>query len=262
MYKKRPDGLMEKSMVQKRPGTVAVAAALNNRFNITVVPHLICGGFTKQETEEALIDLHFLGIHNLLALRGDPPRGYRMFKAKEGGHAHTSELLEQISDMNQGHFLDDDIQNPFTTNFSAGAAGYPEKHIEAPNMESDLYYLKKKVDAGAEYIVTQMFFDNEKYFRFVEQCRKMDINVPIVPGLKPISRISDIKLLPQTFNIDIPQDLVKEIETCQTNAQAVEAGIEWAVMQSKGLKEFGVPALHYYSLGVSDNIAKIVKAVF
>lgn len=261
VFKKRADGFHERRMVQKRPGTVAIAAALKSRFDITVVPHVICGGFTARETEEALIDLHFLGIHNLLALRGDPPRGKRLFVPKEGGHAHTSDLLEQISAMNDGRFLDDDIQNPFKTKFSAGVAGYPEKHIEAPNMQSDLFYLKKKVDTGAEYIVTQMFFDNSKYFDFVKQCREIGIDVPIVPGLKPISRIKDMELLPQTFNIDIPQDLVTTISKCKTNKQARAAGVEWAIMQSKALKAAGVPALHYYSLGESDNIAEIVKAV-
>ena len=262
VYKKRPDGLLEKQMVQKRPGTVAIASALHNKFDITVVPHVICGGFSVQETEEALIDLNFLGINNLLALRGDPPKGKRLFIPKENGHAHTSDLVEQIAAMNKGEFTDRDIKSPFKTNFSVGVAGYPEKHFEAPNMEYDLYYLKKKIEAGAEYIVTQMFFDNQKYFDFVKRCRAVGIDVPIVPGLKPISRIKDMQLLPQTFNIDIPQDLVKEIAACKNNAAARQAGVEWAVMQSKELKTFGVPALHYYSLGESDNIAKIVEAVF
>lgn len=262
VYKKRPDGLLEKQMVQKRPGTVAIASALHNKFNITVVPHVICGGFTAAETEEALIDLNFLGINNLLALRGDPPKGKRLFKPKPGGHAHTTELVKQITDMNSGVFLDHEIIKPFNTTFSIGVAGYPEKHFEAPNTEFDLYYLKKKIEAGAEYIVTQMFFDNRKYFDFVKLCRAAGITVPIVPGIKPVNRKKDLDLLPQTFNIDIPQDLVKEIKACDTNAKAREAGVEWAVMQSKNLKEFGVPALHYYSLGESDNIEKIAEAVF
>jgi methylenetetrahydrofolate reductase (NADPH) len=262
VYKKRPDGLLEKQMVQKRPGTVAIASALHNKYNITVVPHVICGGFSMQETEEALIDLNFLGINNLLALRGDPPKGKRIFVPKDGGHANTTDLVKQIAAMNKGKFIDKDIDSPFKTNFSVGVAGYPEKHFEAPNLESDLLYLKKKIDAGAEYIVTQMFFDNQKYFDFVKRCRAIGIDVPIVPGLKPISRIKDMQLLPRTFNIDIPQDLVKEIADCKNNAAARQAGVEWAIMQSKQLKEFGVPALHYYSLGESDNIAKIVESVF
>ena len=262
VYKNQPDGTILKEKVRKRPGTAAISAAIQNKFGITVIPHVICGGFTAHETEESLIDLSFLKIDNLLALRGDPPKGRRIFTPEKGGHRNTNELINQIMNLNNGHYLDDSLKNPFKTNFSVGVAGYPEKHFEAPNMESDIKYLKMKVDAGAEYIVTQMFFDNNKYFDFVELCRKNRIDVPIVPGIKPINRIQDIKVLPQTFHIDIPQKLVDSILSCENNKDARQTGVEWTIKQSEELKEFGVPALHYYTLGQSDNIRKIAKAIF
>lgn len=262
VYKKRKDGLLEKSTVRKRPGTVAISAAIKYRYNITVVPHIICGGFSKEETENGLIDLNFLGIHNILALRGDPPKGQRLFMPEDNGHEHTLDLIMQIMDMNKGRYLDEDLENAEPTYFSVGIAGYPEKHFEAPNMDSDMFFLKKKIEAGAEYIVTQMFFDNQKYFDFVTACRQAGIDVPIVPGLKPISTLNDLRVLPQTFYIDIPQDLVKEVSKCKNNAEARQVGVEWCTKQSKELMKFGVPGLHYYTLGQSDNIKKIATAVF
>lgn len=261
-YKERPDGLLEKQIVRKRPGTVALSAAIKNKYKITVVTHLICAGLTKEETEDILIDLNFLGIHNLLILRGDPPRSKRLFIPEDGGHAHSVDMVRQVVDLNNGKYLDTALQNAKSANFCIGVAGYPEKHCEAPNMESDLNFLKEKVDAGAEYIVTQMFFDNQKYFNFVNLCREKGINVPIVPGIKPMSSLKDIDLLPQIFSIDIPQNLVKEIKKCKTNADVREVGIEWATNQSKELIQFGVPGIHYYTLGRSDNIKRIAKAVF
>lgn len=261
-YKKRPDGLMEQRVIRKRPGTVAIAAAIQNKYKITVVPHVICGGFTKEETEDALIDLHFLGINNLLVLRGDPERGKRKFIPVKGGHTYSSELIEQIMKLNQGKYLHDDMEDAMPTDFSVGVAGYPEKHIEAPNMETDLEYLKMKIDKGAEYVVTQMFFDNQKFFDFVEKCRSKGIIVPIIPGIKPVSTLNDSSLLPQTFNIDLPNELICEIKKCKTHNEVRQLGVEWAIMQSKELVQNGVPGIHYYTLDQSDNIEKIAQAVF
>ncbi len=262
IYKTRPDGLMEKRVIRKRPGTVAIAAAIQNKYKITVVPHLICGGFTKEETEDALIDFHFLGINNLLVLRGDPEKGKRKFVPVKGGHTYSSQLIEQIMNLNKGKYLHEDLVNAMPTDFSVGVAGYPEKHIEAPNMDTDLEYLKLKIDKGAEYIVTQMFFDNQKYFDFVDKCRANGINVPIIPGIKPISTLNDSSLLPQTFSIDLPNELIIEIKKCKSNKEVRQVGVEWAVKQSKELVSKGVPGIHYYTLDQSDNIRKIAKAVF
>ena len=263
VYKKHSSGLLEKKTVRKRPGTVAISAAIKYKYpSVDVVPHLICGGFTREDTEYALIDFHFLGINNLLALRGDPPKTLRVFVPEKDGHAHASELVGQIIRMNQGHYLDDDLENTTATDFCVGVAGYPEKHLESPNITYDLKFLKKKIDAGAEYIITQMFFDNRSYFTFVERCRKEGIAVPIIPGLKPITTLRDIQTLPQVFNIDIPEDLVKELMKCKSNEDAFSTGIEWTTAQSKELIRFGVPVLHYFTIGVSENIRQIAKAVF
>lgn len=262
VYRKNEQGQFERKIIRKRPGTVAIAAAIQNKYHITVVPHMICGGFTKEETEDVLIDLNFLGMNNLLVLRGDPQKGQRTFIPEKGGHPHTVQLVEQIMDMNRGLYLDRDLKDPTKTDFSVGVAGYPEKHFEAPNMENDMQFIKAKVEAGGEYIVTQMFFDNEKFFNYVDLCRKAGIDVPIVPGLKPITSIKDIELLPRVFHIDIPNELVSEVAKCKNNAEAKEVGVEWAVKQSKELKERGAPAIHYYTIGISDNIRKIAKAVF
>jgi len=263
VYKKLQNGLLEKKTIRKRPGTVAISAAIKYKYpDVEVVPHIICGGFTKEETEYALIDFHFLGIDNMLVLRGDPPKSSRIFIPEKNGHAHATELIEQIINMNKGKYLDEELENTTSTNFCIGVAGYPEKHIEAPNLNSDLQYLKEKIDKGAEYIVTQMFFDNKKYFDFVNLCRNNGINVPIIPGIKPITTLNDIKLLPQVFNIDIPEELVKELQKCSTNEQAYQVGIEWGIKQSKELINFGVPVLHYFTIGISKNIRKIAEVVF
>ncbi len=262
VYRKTESGLMERRIISKRPGTVAISASIYKKYNITVVPHIICGGFTKEETEDLLIDLNFLGMNNVLVLRGDPQKGQRFFVAENRGHEHTLSLIEQIINMNKGIYLDPDIKNPESTDFSIGVAGYPEKHYEAANMDIDMYYLRKKIEAGAEYIVTQMFFDNEKFFAFVDRCRKEGINVPIVPGIKPITAIKDIELLPRVFHIDIPNELVKEVQKCKDNKEAKEVGIEYTTAQSLELKKAGVPAIHYYTIGISDNIRKIASGVF
>ena len=262
LFKERPDGLLEKKVVRLRPGTIALAAAVKYKYNITVVPHILCGGFTKEETENVLIEMRFLGIDDVLALRGDPQKGSRSFIPEKNGHAHTTDLVNQIADMNRGKYLEDSLENADATNFCIGVAGYPEKHFEAPNRHVDLVNLKKKVDAGASYIVTQMFFENNKFCRFRDECRKIGITVPIIPGIKPISALHDIKLLPQTFHIDLPNDLFAAVSKCKTDAEAREAGIEWATMQSTELLKLGVPGIHYYTLGRSDNIARIVKATF
>jgi len=263
VYKNHPSGLLEKRTVRKRPGTVAISAAIKCKYpSVEVVPHLICGGFSKEDTEYALIDFHYIGVNNLLALRGDPPKGIRTFIPEPDGHPYASGLVKQITDMNHGKYLDEGLRNTTATNFCVGIAGYPEKHLESPNFSYDLKYLKEKIDAGADYIITQMFFDNQYYFDFVKRCREAGITVPIIPGLKPVATIRDITILPQVFNIDIPEELVKEIQRCKSNEEAFQAGIEWTTQQSKGLIAFGVPVLHYFTVGVSENIRQIASAVF
>ncbi|HFB62188.1 MAG TPA: methylenetetrahydrofolate reductase [NAD(P)H] [Bacteroidetes bacterium] len=262
VYDTLENGLMKKRTVRKRPGTVGISAAIKYRYGIPVVPHIICGGFTREETENALIDLNFLGIKNLLVVRGDPPLGMKNFVPEPEGNEHAIDLVKQIVDLNRGHYLEKDIKNKRTTDFCIGVAGYPEKHNESPNLESDLHFLKKKIEAGAEYIVTQMFFDNQKYFDFVKTCRAKGIDVPIIPGLKPITSKSQMISLPQTFHVDLPEALVKEMLKCKTNAEVREVGIEWAVQQAKELLDFGVPVLHFYTMGKSDNIRQIAEKVF
>jgi len=261
-FKKRDDGLLERKTIRKRPGTVGICAAIQNKYDVDAVPHIICGGFTKEETENALIDLDFLGIDNLLVLQGDSMNSEREFVPEPGGHRYASELLEQVVNLNKGEYLDDDLQNANPSNFCIGVAGYPEKHFASPNFKTDLKYLKLKVDKGAEYIVTQMFFDNTHYFKFVHACRDAGIDVPIIPGLKPITSKKQLTLLPQLFHIDVPEELADEIEKCDCNQKARECGIEWAIHQSKELIEFGVPSLHYYSMGKSESVYNIAKEIF
>ncbi len=262
VYKKRENGLLEKRSIRKRPGTVGICAAIKNKYNIDAVPHIICGGFNKEETENALIDLDFLGIDNVLVLQGDAIKTEAMFVPEPDGHRFASDLLGQVTDMNQGKYLDDEIQNPAPTEFCIGVAGYPEKHFTAPNLKTDMKYLKMKVEMGAEYVVTQMFFDNEKYFEFVDKCREMDINVPIIPGLKPITTKRQTTVLPRFFHIDLPEELADEIDKAKDNAAAKQIGVEWCIRQSKELMERGVPVLHYYSMGKSDPVYQIAKALF
>ena len=258
VYKKRKDGLLERISVRKRPGTVGICAAIMNIYQVDTVPHIICGGFNKEETENALIDLDFLGVDNVLVLRGDPIKSETYFTAEEGGHKYASELLGQVNEMNNGIYLDEDLKNSAPTDFCIGVAGYPEKHFEAANMRSDIHFLKKKVEAGADYIVTQMFFDNQKYFDFVKLCREHDINIPIIPGLKPISTQKQLSLLPHRFNLNIPNNLVDEVLKCKDNIDVRQVGVEWAKQQTKELIEFGAPCVHFYTMGKSDNVQEIV----
>lgn len=262
VYKKRENGLLEKKTTRKRPGTVGICAAIKNKYNVDTVPHIICGGFSKEETENALIDLDFLGIDNVLVLQGDAIKTEPKFVAEVDGHKYASDLLGQVTELNSGLYLDEDLENANPTNFCVGVAGYPEKHFSAPNLKSDLKYLKQKVDMGAEYIVTQMFFDNQKYFDFVEQCRDADIKVPIIPGLKPITTKGQITTLPRVFYIDVPEALAEAVEECKDNAAAKQVGIEWTTQQSKELMEYGVPVLHYYSMGKANPIYQIAKELF
>ncbi|WP_194775944.1 methylenetetrahydrofolate reductase [NAD(P)H] [Pararhodonellum marinum] len=262
IYKKHPNGLLEKVSTKKRPGTVGICAAIISRFQVDACPHLLCGGFTKEETENALIDLSFIGVQNVLALRGDAPKSENKFTPEENGHSYTKDLVKQIIGMNHGRYLNEETESGFHTDFCVGVAGYPEKHFEAPSMKFDLKYLKEKIDAGAEYIVTQMFFDNRKFFEFVRKVREMGIEVPIIPGLKPITTLSQITMLPRTFFLDLPDDLMDELEKCKNNADVKAVGIEWAIHQSKELLDNGVPCLHYYTMSKADATYKIAKEIF
>lgn len=259
IFKRKADGSFEKVEVRKRPGTVGICAAIKNHYQVDAVPHIICGGFTKRETEDALIDLDFLGIDNVLVLRGDAPKNEPAFLPEIDGNHYAIDLLHQVKNMNQGVYLDDDIKNGGKTNFCTGVAGYPEKHFEAPNLEIDLKKLKDKVDAGAEYIMTQMFFDNQKFIEFVKACKNMGIHVPIIPGLKPITNKKQLTVLPRIFHVDIPTELSNEIMKCKTDADCEQVGTEWLIQQSRELKEYGVPVLHYYTLGKPKVIWNVVK---
>jgi methylenetetrahydrofolate reductase (NADPH) len=262
VYKKMPSGYYEKIAIRKRPGTVGICAAIMHRYGVDAVPHLICGGFTKEETENALIDLNFLNINNVLALRGDARSFEGKFIPEPGGHEFALDLVKQVAEMNRGKYLDDNIENGEKTEFCIGIAGYPEKHFEAPNLKIDLEYTKAKVDAGANYIVTQMFFDNKHYFNYVDECRKAGIHVPIVPGLKPITKIHQLSSIPRHFYVDLPEALAHELQNASTAKARQEVGIEWCIMQSKELKEKGTPCLHYYTMGDADTIRRIAEAVF
>jgi methylenetetrahydrofolate reductase (NADPH) len=259
IFKKKADGTFEKVEIRKRPGTVGICAAIMNHYKIDAVPHLICGGFTKRETEDALIDLNFLGIDNVLVLRGDATKNEASFEPEPDGNRYAIDLLKQTVDLNHGIYLEEDIREGFRTHFCIGIAGYPEKHFEAPNLKSDMDFLKAKVAAGAEYIVTQMFFDNSKYFAFVDNCRAEGITIPIIPGLKPITNKKQLNVIPRTFHVDIPTDLSNEIQRCKTDEDCEKVGTEWLITQSKELKKAGVPVLHYYTLGKPKVIWKTVK---
>ena len=261
-YKDTANGLYERKVIRKRPGTVAVAASIQHRYGIKVVPHIICSGFTKSETEYALIDLNFLGIHDLLVLRGDNSSKNRFKQSSEVGNAYALDLVNQVNELNTGQFLDGTLLDAFDTPFSYGVAGYPEKHEEAPNMDSDLYWLKQKVDAGAEYIVTQMFFDNAKYFDFVKRARDMGITVPIVPGLKPVTSMNQLTVLPKIFHVDIPEDFAKEIRKCKNNDEVKQVGVEWCIQQSKELMQHNVPVLHFYTMMATNSTRKVAEAIY
>lgn len=261
-YEERPDGLLERHVVRHRPGTVGISAAIMKRYGVEAVPHLICGGLSRYDIEDSLIDMDFLGMNNVLALRGDCRKGERRFAPHPQGHAYASELVEQIVDMNNGRFIDGEGKSGHHTDFCIGVAGYPEKHAESPNPDTCIANLKRKVDAGADYIVTQMSFDNERILAFIDTCRAAGITVPIIPGIKPIAVKNHLTILPDTFHVDIPQDLVKAVEACRDNAAVREVGVEWAAMQAAGLKKAGLPVIHFYTMGKTDNVARIVKQVF
>ncbi|MPL99794.1 5,10-methylenetetrahydrofolate reductase [bioreactor metagenome] len=262
VYKQRTDGLLEPRRVRKRPGTVGITAAIMHKYKVEVVPHMICAGFNREETENALIDLHFLGVNNILVLRGDAEKSARRFIPEPDGHEHATGLLRQVMQMNKGKYLDEDMEYQTPTNFSVGVAGYPEKHAEAPNPDNDLHWLKEKIACGAEYIVTQMFFDNRRYFDFVKRCREAGITVPIIPGLKPVSVKNHLNILPDTFHVDIPEELAREVVAANDNQTVRRIGVDWAVEQVRGLKAAGVPSIHFYTMGKSDNIREIVSRGF
>lgn len=261
-YVEKEGGLLERRIVRRRPGTVGISGAIMKEFGIEAVPHLICGGQSRYDIEDALIDLDFMGINNVLALRGDNLKGENVFKSNPQGHCYADGLVRQISDMNKGVFVDGEVDRFHNSQFCIGVAGYPEKHSEAPNMEEDMANLKAKVDAGADYIVTQMSFDIASILRFIELCRASGIDVPVVPGIKPFSTKAQLTMLPQIFHVDLPQELVKAVSACKDNAQVREVGIEWAIEQGRGLLAAGIPVLHFYTMGKTDNMAKIAKALF
>jgi methylenetetrahydrofolate reductase (NADPH) len=262
ILKKRNGGLLEQKSIRKRPGTVAICAALMHKFGVDTVPHIICGGFTREETEYALIDLNYLGIQNVLALRGDSIKGQSDFCPTPGGHAYASELVQQIKTMNDGRYIDEDLENAIPTNFCIGVAGYPEKHFEAANMTSDFKWLKHKVEMGANYIVTQMFFDNRKYFEFIERCHAEGISVPVIPGLKPLTSKKQVQLLASRFHIDIPEELADAVDKCKDDKEVRRLGVEWSIAQSKELVAKKAPCLHFYSMGKSTAIQEIAAALF
>lgn len=262
VYNRQENGLLEKKTIRKRPGTVGICAALMQKFQIDTVPHIICGGFSKEETENALIDLNFLGIDNVLTLRGDPIKSQNNFVPNDEGHAYATDLISQVVDMNNGKYLDSKLENAYASDFCIGVAGYPEKHHEAPNLMTDLHYLKTKVELGAEFIVTQMFFDNQKYFDFVKLCRDHGINVPIIPGIKPLATQKQLSILPSRFHIDIPEALSREALSCKDNKEVAQLGVDWAIEQCRELVKENVPCLHFYTMSKSEQTYKIASQIF
>jgi methylenetetrahydrofolate reductase (NADPH) len=261
-FKELPTGLLQKKIVKKRPGTVGICAAIQNKYNVDAIPHILCGGFTKEDTENLLIDLDFLGIDNVVALRGDALKNEIYFKPEKEGNEFASDLVLQINNLNNGIYLDEDLKNSAKTNFCIGVAGYPEKHMEAPSLDSDIHFLKEKIKNGADYIITQMFFDNKKFFDFVEKCRTAGITIPIIPGLKPISTKKQLNLIPHRFSIELPDDLIMEVVKAKDNDVVKQIGIDWCIQQSKELVAAGIPVLHYYSMGKAENIKAIATKVF
>jgi methylenetetrahydrofolate reductase (NADPH) len=261
-YKELPSGLLEKKIVKKRPGTVGICAAIQNKYHVDAIPHILCGGFNKEDTENLLIDLDFLGIENVVALRGDALKTETYFKPEKAGNEYASDLVLQIANLNKGIYLDEDLQNSAETNFCIGVSAYPEKHMEAPSLDSDIHFLKQKIKNGAEYIITQMFFDNKKFFDFVDKCRKAGITIPIIPGLKPIATKKQLNLIPHRFSLELPDDLIMEVVKAKDNEAVKQIGIEWCTQQSKELIAAGIPALHYYSMGKPENIKAIAKEVY
>ena len=261
-YVERENGLLEKTVIRKRPGTVGICAAIQNRYHVDAIPHILCGGFSQEDTENFLIDLDFLGIDNVVALRGDAVKSETYFKPSKGGHTYARDLVEQIKSLNQGQYLNQEILNSTSTDFCIGVAGYPEKHAEAPSLDSDIHFLNEKIKAGSDYIITQMFFDNQKFFDFELKCREAGINVPVIPGLKPLATLKQLNIIPHRFHVDLPQDLINAVVKARDNKAISQIGVEWCIQQSKELKEHGVPFLHYYTMGKSKNIRKIAEAIF
>jgi methylenetetrahydrofolate reductase (NADPH) len=262
VYKEVKGGLLEKKIIRKRPGTVGICAAIQSKYGVDAIPHILCGGFSKEDTENFLIDLDFLEIDNVVALRGDAIKTENYFTPSEDGHSYANELVEQVAHLNNGIYLDSDLLNSHATNFCIGVAGYPEKHMEAPSLESDIHFLKKKIKSGADYVVTQMFFDNQKYFNYVAKARAEGITVPIIPGLKPLSTLKQLNMIPHRFHVDLPEALIKEVIKCKDNKAVRQVGVEWCIEQSKELKAANVPFLHYYSMGKADNIKQIAERIF
>jgi methylenetetrahydrofolate reductase (NADPH) len=256
------EGLYDRKITRMRPGTLGICAAIKHKYDVDTVPHVLCGGFSKEETEYLLVDCHYLGIDNVMALRGDAMSHQKYFEASKGGHKYATQLVDQISNLNKGKYLHDVVEANYKSDFCIGVGGYPEKHLESPSLQTDLKRLKEKVAAGADYVVTQMFFDNQKYFEFVKAAREMGIDVPIIPGIKPLAIKRHLQLLPQVFRIDIPENLITAVEKCKTNFEVRKVGIEFAIQQSKELLAAGVPVLHYYSMGKSDNIHAIASELF
>jgi methylenetetrahydrofolate reductase (NADPH) len=261
-FKELENGLLQKKIVKKRPGTVGICAGIQNKYNVDAIPHILCGGFTKEDTENLLIDLDFLGIDNVVALRGDAVKSEIYFKPEKDGHAFASELVSQIHNLNNGIYLDADLQNSASTDFCIGVAGYPEKHMEAPSLDSDIHFLKQKIKNGADYVITQMFFDNQKFFDFVAKCRAAGITVPIIPGLKPIATKKQLNLIPHRFSIELPDALIMEVVKAKDNEAVRQIGIEWCIQQSKELVAAGIPVLHYYSMGKAANVKAIASSIF
>lgn len=262
VYIEKGNGLVERKITRMRPGTLGICASIQHKYNVDTVPHVLCGGFTKEETEYLLVDCLYLGIDNVMALRGDAMKGQNQFVPTAGGHCYSVDLVEHINDIGHGKYLTDEERCDENNKFCIGVAGYPEKHIEAPSMKYDLERLKEKVAAGADYVVTQMFFDNRKYFDFVKEARAVGINVPIIPGIKPVATKGHLSMLPKTFKIDLPEDLISAISSAKDNAAVKQIGVEWAVQQCRELLDYGVPVLHFYSMGKSDNIRKIASELF
>lgn len=262
IYKERGQGLLQKIRLRKRPGTVGICAMIKAKYDVDTVPHLICGGFSREDTEDALIELNFLGIDNVLALRGDPIKSEPHFIPERDGHAHAEQLIGQIAGLNKGKYLYEEEQEASPTSLCIGAACYPEKHSEALNLGTDIAYLKRKVDAGADYLVTQMFFDNQRYFDFVERCRKEGITVPIIPGLKPLTNFRHVAFIPKTFHIDLPDDYARELVKCSTDEAVFNLGVEWTTQQAKELQQRGVPSLHFYTMGKSEAVKSIASKLF
>jgi len=262
IYIDKGNGLLDKKLTRMRPGTLGICASIKHKYNVDTVPHLLCGGFTQEETEYMLVDCQYLGINNVMALRGDAMKDEQSFVPKLGGNHFAIDLVRQINDLNCGKYLHEVMDVDNKADFCIGVAGYPEKHLESPSLQSDLKRLKEKVDAGADYVVTQMFFDNSKYFAFVNKAREMGITIPIIPGIKPIAVQRHLQILPQIFRIDLPEDLIDAVYKCKNNAEIKQVGIEWAIQQSLELKAAGVPVLHYYSMGKSENIRQIASQVF